>query len=50
MSFSSHDIVAPYPDRVISIFGSIDGISAAESALSNKLAKCLEADARVNVS
>ncbi|ESO02383.1 hypothetical protein HELRODRAFT_188683, partial [Helobdella robusta] len=38
------DVSGMYPDRIISIRGSVDGVSAAEAALSSKLVQCMEND------
>lgn len=37
-----------YPDRVITILGSVDNMAAAQAAISAKLAECIEKDMQVN--
>jgi insulin-like growth factor 2 mRNA-binding protein 1 len=39
---NSQEMAALYPDRVIAIRGSVDGMSQAEAAISAKLAECME--------
>jgi len=39
---SAQEMAALFPDRVIAIRGGIDSISQAESAISAKLAECIE--------
>lgn len=39
---SAQEMAALFPDRVIAIRGGIDNISQAESAISAKLAECIE--------
>jgi len=49
-SFAYHwvqDVPAVYPDRVITIKGSIDGMASAEGAISNVLAECYEKEAEL---
>lgn len=39
---SAQEMAALFPDRVIAIRGGIDNISQAETAISSKLAECIE--------
>jgi len=41
-SNSVQEVAALYPDRVITIKGSLENMSAAETAISNKLRECYE--------
>lgn len=41
---SAQEMAALFPDRVIAIKGTLEGMSQAESAISAKLAECIEQD------
>ena len=40
---------AMYPDRVITIKGTIDNMSAAEASISQKLRECIEKEMQVRI-